>query len=35
LPNVLFNNGAAVGAQSLVNKDLDAWTLYAGIPAKK
>lgn len=35
LPNVLFNDGAVVGAQSLVNKNLDAWTLYAGIPAKK
>lgn len=35
LPNVIVNDGASVGALSLVNKDLDAWFLYAGIPAKK
>ena len=35
LPNVTFHEGACVGALSLVNKDLDAWKLYAGIPAKK
>ena len=35
LPNVKFSNGAAVGAQSLVKKDLDAWSLYAGVPAKR
>lgn len=34
LPNVKLDNGAAVGAQSLVKSDLDAWKLYAGIPAK-
>ena len=35
LPNVTFGEGAAVGALSLVNCDLKAWGLYAGIPAKK
>ena len=32
LPNVTFADGSAVGAQSLVKQDLDAWTLYAGVP---
>jgi len=35
LPNVTFNEGACVGALSLVNKDLLGFTLYAGIPATK
>lgn len=35
LPNVFFNTGSAVGANSLVNCDLDEWALYAGVPAKK
>jgi galactoside O-acetyltransferase len=35
LPDVEFSEGACVGALSLVNKDLEAWKLYAGIPAKK
>ncbi len=35
LPNVLFGDGASVGALSLVNKSLEPWTLYAGIPARK
>lgn len=35
LPNVTFGEGAAVGALSLVKYDLNPWTLYAGIPAKK
>jgi len=34
LPDVTFYEGACVGALSLVNKDLEAWKLYAGIPAK-
>ncbi|KEI71955.1 acyltransferase [Endozoicomonas elysicola] len=34
LPNVIFNNGASVGAQSLVKNNLDEWGLYAGAPAK-
>ncbi len=35
LPNVRFKDGACVGALSLVKSDLEEWTLYAGIPAKK
>jgi galactoside O-acetyltransferase len=35
LPNVTFGNGAALGALSLAKKDLDKWSLYAGIPARK
>ena len=34
LPNVRFQDGAAVGAQSLVKGDLDAWSLYGGVPAR-
>ncbi len=35
LPNVTFEDGAALGALSLAKKDLEGWSLYAGIPAKK
>jgi galactoside O-acetyltransferase len=35
LPNITFFEGASVGALSLVNKNLDSWLLYAGIPALK
>lgn len=35
LPNVIFNEGASVGALSLVNSELEEWSLYVGIPAKK
>jgi galactoside O-acetyltransferase len=35
LPNVTFGEGAAVGALSLVKKDLEPWWLYGGVPAKK
>ncbi len=34
LPDVEFGEGASLGALSLANRNLDAWTLYAGIPAK-
>ncbi|MEW5755438.1 MAG: acyltransferase [Pseudomonadota bacterium] len=34
LPNVVFGEGASVGALSLVNRDLDEWGLYAGVPAR-
>lgn len=34
LPNVTLNEGAALGALSLANKDLKEYSLYAGIPAK-
>lgn len=35
LPNVILNEGAAVGAMSLVNKDIEGWTINAGIPCRK
>lgn len=35
LPNICINTGAAVGALSLVNKSLDEWTIYAGVPVKR
>jgi len=35
LPDITVGEGAAVGAMSLVNKNLDEWGIYAGIPAKK
>lgn len=34
LPDVTFEEGASLGALSLANKSLEAWKLYAGIPAK-
>lgn len=35
LPNVDIGEGAAVGAMSLVTKDLEAWNIFAGIPVRK
>lgn len=34
LPHVRMRDGAAVGAQSLVKKDLLPWSLNAGVPAR-
>ena len=34
LPGVTINEGVAVGAYSLVNRDLESWRIYKGIPAK-
>lgn len=34
LSGVTLKDGAAVGALTLVKSDLEAWTLYAGIPAR-
>lgn len=34
LPNVKIGEGTAVGAMSLITKNLSAWSIYAGIPAK-
>lgn len=34
LPNVRVKEGAAIGGCSLVLKDCEAWTIYAGTPAK-
>ena len=34
MPELTINEGVAVGAMSLVNKNLEAWNIYAGIPAR-
>lgn len=34
LPGSILNEGAAVGALSLVTGELNSWSIYAGIPAK-
>ncbi len=34
LPGVTIAEGASVGSMSLVNKNLDPWGIYAGVPAK-
>ena len=34
LPGVTVGEGAAVGAMSLVSKDCEPWTVYAGSPAR-
>jgi acetyltransferase-like isoleucine patch superfamily enzyme len=34
LPGVTVGEGVTVGALSLVNRDCDPWTVYAGVPAK-
>ena len=33
LPGIVVAEGSAVGAMSLINKNLDAWGVYHGIPA--
>ncbi|NLA21613.1 MAG: acyltransferase [Candidatus Marinimicrobia bacterium] len=33
-PEVTIGEGAAIGAMSLVNKNLEPWSIYVGIPAK-
>lgn len=35
MPNVEFKEGAISGTMSFINKDLDEWAIYVGIPAKK
>ncbi len=35
LPDVVFEEGACLGALSLANKNLDEYSLYAGIPARQ
>lgn len=35
MPNIKIKEGTAVGAMSFVNKDLEQWSIYAGIPCKK
>jgi galactoside O-acetyltransferase len=34
MPKVIINEGVTVGAMSLITKELEAWKIYAGIPAK-
>jgi len=34
-PAVVLEEGVAVGAMSLVNQNLEAWAIYAGVPVKK
>ena len=35
LPGVIVKEGTSIGAMSLVNKDTEEWSVYAGIPARK
>lgn len=35
MPNVILKEGSVTGAMCLVNKNLEPWSIYAGIPAKK
>ena len=35
LPNVSVGEGSTLGALSLANQDMESWSVYAGIPAKK
>ena len=35
LPSVTINEGVTVGTMSLVNKNLEEWGIYVGIPAKR
>lgn len=35
LPDVVLNEGATAGAMSLINRSLDEWIIYKGIPSRK
>ena len=35
MPNLTIGEGCAVGCMSFVNKSLDPWGIYAGIPVKR
>ncbi|MDC7681743.1 acyltransferase [Asticcacaulis sp. BYS171W] len=35
LPGVTIGEGGAIGSQSLVNSDTEAWSIYAGVPVKR
>ena len=35
LPSVIIEEGVSVGAMSLINKSLNKWNIYIGIPCKK
>jgi galactoside O-acetyltransferase len=34
-PSIIIEEGAAVGSMSLVNKNLQSWGIYAGIPVRR
>ncbi len=34
LPGVTIGEGSSIGSMSLINKNVDAWGIYAGIPCK-
>jgi len=34
-PNITIREGSVVGAMSLVNKSLDSWGIYVGVPVKR
>lgn len=34
LPGVVIDEGSSIGAMSLINKSLDAWGIYVGIPCR-
>lgn len=35
LPGAILGEGSAVGAMSLINKSIDAWGIYGGVPARR
>lgn len=35
LPGVILGEGSSVGAMSLINKDIEAWSMNVGIPTRK
>ena len=35
MPGVVIGEGSAIGALSLVNKEIEPWGIYAGIPVRK
>ena len=35
LPNIIIGEGAIIGAHSMVNKNVDPWSIVVGCPAKK
>ena len=34
-PNIIIEEGVVIGAMSLVKQNLEAWSIYVGIPARK
>lgn len=35
MPNITIKEGTSIGAMSFVNKELEEWSIYVGIPCKK